>query len=68
MGIYYLIMKTTLFALLASVSATSKNLRYVDPSNPCKKKWDPLNAPANVIKEPLVHVEELPTDFSWNDV
>ena len=63
-------MKT--FALLAlttlGFASAEKNLRYNDPSSPCKKKWNPLTAPKDVIKEPLMHVADLPKEFAWNNV
>ena len=40
------------FASLGFVLA-EKNLRYVDPSTPCKKKWDPFTAAKDVVNEPL---------------
>ena len=55
------------FASLSLVLA-EKNLRYVDPSTPCKKKWDPLTAAADLVHEPLQHVEDLPKNWLWNDV
>ena len=70
-------MKTTSFAVqvllghvvLANTNSTAekKPLRYVDPENPCKKKWDPETAPADIIKNPLSAVE-LPKEWFWNDV
>ena len=55
-------------AALVGVSAQDKPLlKYVDPSSPCKKKWDPENAPANVVKSELAAVE-LPKEWFWNDV
>lgn len=52
-------------ALTASVSA--KQLKYVDIGKPCKKKWDPLTAPADQVKTPLMDVE-LPKEWLWNNV
>ena len=50
-----------------AASAASKNLRYVDPNVPCKKRRDP-NAPLRQnIKKPLEAVE-LPANWMWNDV
>jgi cathepsin X len=69
-------LRTTSFAvqaLLGSVvvasntTTTKKTLRYVDPETPCKKKWDPETAPADLIKNPLTAVE-LPKEFFWNNV
>jgi len=54
-------------AVASAESAPAKNLRYVDPSQPCKKKWDEETAPKNVVREPLGEVE-LPANFSWNNV
>jgi len=50
-----------------AVASAKKNLKYVDPDVPCKKKWDPLTAAADVVKTPLEDVE-LPETFVWNDV
>ena len=63
-------MKSVFNIALASLGLilAEKNLRYVDPSTPCKKKWDPLTAAQDVVKEPLQHVEDIPTNFFWNDV
>ena len=63
-------MKSVFNIALASLGfvLAEKNLRYVDPSTPCKKKWDPFTAAKDVVNEPLQHVEDLPTDFFWNDV
>jgi len=53
---------------LLGFASAEQNLRYVDPSAPCKKKWDPLTAAKDVVREPLVHVEDLPTEWFWNNV
>jgi len=50
------------------VASAEGNLRYVDPSTPCKKKWDPLTAAKDVVNKPLEHVEDLPTEWFWNNV
>jgi len=70
-------MKTTSFAVQAllgtvvlaqaSNSTSKRPLKYVDPETPCKKKWDPSTAPADVIKTPLSAVE-LPKEWFWNNV
>ena len=59
-------MKTSLavLALLGVTSATNstapvekKPLRYVDRSQPCKKKWDPKNDDVKHVKQALSAVE-----------
>jgi len=54
-------------ALVSGKVAEEVPLRYVDKSQPCKKKWDPENAPENVIKTELSAVE-LPKEWFWNNV
>ena len=58
-------------ALTAGISASNSSkkapLKFVDRDTPCKKKYDPLTAPENKVKEPLKAVE-LPTNFVWNNV
>ena len=44
-----------------------KPLRYVDPSQPCKTKWNPETAPKNVVHQELTALE-LPKNWFWNDV
>lgn len=53
--------------MVGAISAEKPPLKYVDRDVPCKKKWDPENAPADVIKAPLEAVE-LPKEWFWNNV
>jgi len=69
---YYLILKyktNTMqyqtLALLVSVAYANKNLKYIDPSAPCRTKSDKPQ-PGHVIK-PLEPVT-LPTQWIWNDI
>ena len=58
-------------ALTATVTASSeskkKNLKFVDPETPCKKKWDPLTASPDRVVAPLSAVL-LPEEHFWNNV
>jgi hypothetical protein len=53
--------------LMSNASSDDALLRYVDKSQPCKKKWNPDTAPENVINTPLSAVE-LPKEWLWNNV
>ena len=58
-------------ALTAPVLATNSTkppLKYVDRDVPCKKPYNPLTAPKDVIHTPLEFVEEIPINFEWNNV
>ena len=60
-------MKFAVFALLAaSVSAKGKNLKFVDPSAPCRKSSG--KPQPGLIKKPLEPVESLPDQWLWNDI
>jgi cathepsin X len=51
----------------AAAAGTKKNLKFVDPETPCKKKWDPTTAAADRVVAPLGAVE-LPEEHFWNNV
>lgn len=51
----------------ASTEAKKKNLKFVDPETPCKKKWDPETAAPDRVVAPLSAVE-LPKEHFWNNV
>ena len=59
--------------LLSATSATNstavekKPLKFIDRSQPCKKKWDPKNDDVKNVREALSAVE-LPTEWFWNNV
>jgi cathepsin X len=53
--------------MVGAISAEKPPLKYIDRSQPCKKKWNPDTAPENVIKSELEAVE-LPKEWFWNNV
>jgi len=60
----------TYLALTGAITAKSdkpNNLKFVDREVPCKKPYDALTAPANIIKTPLEAVE-LPKSWNWGNV
>ena len=58
-------MQYATLALLVSTSYAKKNLKYVDPDQPCRvtKPRGPEN-----VTTPLKPVEDLPETFIWNNV
>jgi len=54
-------------SLLMGSTTAEKNLKFVDPSQPCKKKWNPETAAKNVVHTELSTVE-LPKTWLWNDI
>ena len=61
-------MKFVVSALLGACvfAAAEKNLRYIDPSAPCRRSSG-QRAPA-VVKTPLVHIDDVPEQWEWSSV
>ena len=50
-------------ALLGAVALAKKNLRYVDPEQPCHRSSGVRGAPR--IKTPLEYKDEIPAAWNW---
>ena len=53
-------------ALLGAVALAEKKLRKIDPDAPCRRSSGLRGEPR--ITAPLVHKDELPTQWNWNDI
>jgi cathepsin X len=67
--VYLALTQSTVSAAFNESMATPEKtpLKFVDRSQPCKKKWNPLTAAKNVVKSPLM-ATELPKEWFWNNV
>jgi hypothetical protein len=60
-------MKFTASALLLASSVEAKgNLKFIDPSAPCRVVSD--KPKTGLIKKPLEPVNDLPEQWLWNDI